>query len=125
MSDTQGTTRAPEGASNTATMVYAGAIPVTSVPCPDWCNVSQQEHLESLFDTEGRPIHFSSTRNVGQGEVSVSASTFADGSPTEGRNSRVHSHMPGDWDEGMAVEDARAFAQAILTACELLEEGQQ
>lgn len=35
MTDTQGTTRAPEGATRPDLMVYAGSSPATS--CPDWC----------------------------------------------------------------------------------------
>ncbi|MGC4111712.1 MAG: hypothetical protein QM747_15110 [Nocardioides sp.] len=100
---------------------FAGAIPVTSVTCPSWCQVTQQEHLDDLDGWEGRCIHWNRSRASTdldwRGDprwfVDHVASSWVDGSPDEEAPSEF-AHCP----ESMPLDDAEAFARAILAAVE-------
>ena len=106
----------------TAAPVFRAAVPVASVTCPSWCNVSQQEHLDGLFDSEGLVLHWSSHLTTKGGEVWVSSTTYADGTPVEGEAARVGFLTSfSAWDEGMPTDAAQDLAQAILAAKSLLE----
>ncbi|GAB3253264.1 hypothetical protein GCM10027425_12400 [Alteromonas gracilis] len=68
------------------TATHVGAILVESIPCPSWCTVSQEEHLQDLPDWEGSAIHQSESETIGDITIKVTSMTYADGQPdrTEG-----------------------------------------
>jgi hypothetical protein len=96
--------------------IYAGAIPVTSVVCPSWCTLTQQEHLEQLDNLEGRCIHYSFEVTARHWSVDHSSDTYVDGTPDPKDPPIVHLHSSS---EGLSVDQAEAFARAILAAVEV------
>jgi hypothetical protein len=92
---------------------YAGAVPVTSVVCPAWCNVPQQEHLDDLHDNEGSCFHWSDRRGTGW-LVGHQSMTFADGTP--GNESDMI--YPDAHAQSLPPTEAEAFARAVHEAVE-------
>lgn len=95
----------------TATGIHAGAIPVTSVQCPPWCQVAQEKHLAELPNWEGHCIHWHDTESV-HWSVRLGASTYADGLPDEDAPG-IYVTAPA---ESLTLEDAERIARAILSA---------
>ena len=105
------------------TAIHAGAVPVTSVVCPNWCTVSQDEHLNDLPSWEGRVIHWSADVNGDEWSVRHSDFTFSDGTPDPSGSSEVNITAPT---EGMPPLAALRFADAIRKAAlEALGGGQR
>ena len=95
------------------TTIHAGAIPVTSVVCPNWCTVSQEMHLGDLHNLEGRAIHWSADVEGKGWSVHFASDTYANGVVDMTDPPSVHVHSPG---EGMSPDEALRFAAAVHEA---------
>ena len=86
-----------------------------TVVCPDWCTTPHAEHVDELPNWEGSVIHANTERVVAGCRVALSRLAYPDGTPD--------AHQPGALadlimveGQEMSVDDAQAFARAILAA---------
>ncbi|MDO9498101.1 MAG: hypothetical protein Q7J48_20525 [Nocardioides sp.] len=95
-----------------ATVGFIVATPTPPhIVCPDWCRLTQDEHLEQLRDQEGFVIHYSEQRTGNGWSVEHTRAAFPDGTydPTDPPQVMIH---------GMdaTLDAAEAMALAILAA---------
>lgn len=88
-----------------------GAVPVTSVPCPPWCQVAQEKHLAELPNWEGHCVHWHEEETTNW-SVRLGATTYADGAADD-EPASIYVTAPS---EGLGVGDAERIARAILDA---------
>lgn len=117
MTDTQGTTRAPEGANAEGPVVYAGVVPVTSVTCPSWCVIPQQEHLDNLRNLEGMALHRSEEVAAGEGStVHITVMSYVDGTPVDPETEPPGVNISHS-SEPYSLVEANRYGRAVLDAC--------
>jgi hypothetical protein len=86
-----------------------------TIVCPDWCTIPTEEHLVELPNWEGSVIHTNAERLVAGCRVTLSRLAYADGTPEPDSISGRADMVLIDGHD-MNVEDAEAFARAILAA---------
>lgn len=96
-------------------MLTLGAVPVTSAPCPPWCEVEQAEHLARLSEFDGSVLHAATIKGLGW-SVRMHRMTYADGTPDATEPPLVHVDTLGVYLDAPA---ALALSEALRQAVEL------
>jgi prepilin-type processing-associated H-X9-DG protein len=88
-----------------------------TIVCPDWCRVSQADHINQLPEAEGSVIHYSTAHSTNgeEGhtfEVFLTRSAYTDGTP-DGLDGWPANMLYVDG-HAMTREQATEHARAIL-----------